>query len=68
MNEEQKNAVTKVVLALTETIKELGSIPSGHLYAQIMDRVSLSQYTQLIKMVKGTGLVKEENHLLSWIG
>jgi hypothetical protein len=68
ITKEQKEAAFKCVLALTESIKELGSVPSGHLYAQIMDRCSLSQYTQLIKMVIGTGLVTKDNNLLTWIG
>jgi hypothetical protein len=55
-------------MAVAEAIRELGSVPSGHLYAQLMDKMSLETYTAVIQVLKNTKLVEEKNHLLTWIG
>lgn len=65
---DQIAAALKTVQAVAEAIKELGSVPSGELYAQLMGHLSLSAYTRVIDTLKRTGLVKESNHLLTWIG
>lgn len=56
------------VQALAEAIRSLGSVPSGKLYAVVMSHMSLDGYTQAIEVLKRAGLVKEECHLLTWIG
>jgi hypothetical protein len=57
-----------VAKAVAETIKELGSVPSGHLYARLMDRMSLETYNSIIDMLTKAGLIKVENFLITWIG
>ena len=64
----QEKAAVAVVVAIGETIKDLGSVPSGHLYAQLMGRMSLETYNKVIALLVKTGAVKEENHLLTWVG
>lgn len=64
----QEKAALGIVLAIGETIKELGSVPNGHLYAQLMGRMSLETYNKVIALLVKTGAVKEENHLLTWVG
>ena len=64
----QEKAAVAIVVAIGETIKDLGSVPSGHLYAQLMGRMSLETYNKVIGLLVKTGAVKEENHLLTWIG
>ena len=54
------------MLFRSQTIRELGSVPSGHLYARVMDTLSLSQYQQVIGLLKREGLVLESGHLLTW--
>ena len=65
MNEKQKAAL-EIIQAVADTIKELGSVPSGHLYAQLMGHLNLDQYNQIIGVLKSSGLVSESNHLLTW--
>ena len=66
---EQKRALVLAVQALADAIRELGSIPSGHLYARLMDKLSLETYQMLIGVLKEAGKVKEhDSHLLVWIG
>lgn len=63
-----KAKAVAVVAVLAETIRELGSVPSGHLYAQVMSHMSLDTYNSAIGVLKSADLVKESNHLLTWIG
>ena len=64
--EKVKSAV-RVIQAVAEAIRELKEIPSGHLYAQLMGKMSLDTYNQIIATLKNAGLVKEEFHYLTWI-
>lgn len=65
MNDETKTALA-YVKAIAEAIQEAKEIPSGHLYAVLMDKMSLDQYNQIIGILKRTGLVTEDHHLLKW--
>ena len=65
---DQEKAALQVILAVGSAIKELGSVPSGHLYARLMGRMSLETYNKILGILKRTGAVKEENHLLTWVG
>lgn len=64
----QEKAALQIVLAVGEAIKELGSVPSGHLYARLMGHMSLEVYNKVIALLVKTGAVKQENHLLTWVG
>lgn len=57
-----------VVAAVVETVKEIGSIPSGHLYAQLMGRMNLETYEGIINTAKRCNLLKEENNVLTYCG
>ena len=69
------NAVTVPVIAavgacirdMTE-LSPLKGVPSGHLYAQLMGRLSYEEYQEVIYALKQTKLVEEQNHLLTWVG
>lgn len=67
-NAEQVTAAIRMAAAVGEAIKDLGSVPSGHLYARLMGHMDLTTYNKLIGILKQADLVKEENHLLTWIG
>jgi hypothetical protein len=61
-------AAIVIVTAVSEAIKEAGKIPAGELYAALMPFCTLNQFETLIDTMKRANLVKEENHLLTWIG
>jgi ArsR family metal-binding transcriptional regulator len=66
---EQVNAAMQIVLAIGDTIKELKEVPSGHLYAQLMGKLSLSDYEAIIGVLKRSGkVVEDQSHLLRWVG
>jgi hypothetical protein len=49
-------------------IKTAGSIPSGHLYASLMGRMSYEQYEGLIRLLVSQNLVLKALDRLVWIG
>lgn len=68
---ERAQAITAAIqtaAALGDTIRALGSVPSGHLYAQVMGHMSLDSYQGCITLLKQAELVEEKNHLLTWVG
>jgi hypothetical protein len=56
------------VRVVADAIKELGSVPSGHLYAGLMGHMDLRTYNAVIKFLTEEGLVTQSNHLLTWVG
>lgn len=68
LSTEKARAALAVVAAVAEVIRELGTVPSGDLYARVMGHISLEEYEKLIGILKGTGLVSESAHQLKWIG
>ncbi len=62
-------AATGAVLAVAECIRDLGAVPSGHLYARLMGHMSADAYQGVIAALVRAGLVRQHpNHLLEWIG
>ena len=53
--------------AIADAIKELGSVPSGHLYARVMGYMSLDVYDSVINRLIGAGLVRRSNFELFWV-
>lgn len=68
MDSKQLAAQANVVAAIAEAIRELGSVPSGHFYAQVCGKLDLQSYDAVIALLKRAGLVSEHNHVLSWTG
>jgi hypothetical protein len=58
----------QIAVVVVEAIRELGSVPNGHLYAHVMGMLSFDEYQRIIAILKESGLVKEENHLLTYVG
>lgn len=67
MTKTQINAAVNTVIAVAEAIRELKSVPSGHLYARVMSHMSLETYESVINTLKNAGVIKEDNSELIWI-
>jgi hypothetical protein len=64
--QKQKLAI-EIVMAVAETIREAGEIPSGHLYAGLMEKgCTLAQYDNLIRTLIESGIVRKSGHMLKW--
>jgi hypothetical protein len=68
VTKQETAAALQILLAVAEVIRELGEVPSGVLYAQLLGRVNIEGYQALLRQLKGAGLVEEKNHLLRWVG
>jgi hypothetical protein len=64
----EMRAALALVAALADAIRDLGRVPAGHLYAGIMDRMSLESFNRAVEIMKAAGLVRESNHELIWVG
>lgn len=67
---EQVRAALDLAVTAAEAVRQAGpmGLPSGHLYAALMGKVTLDGYQSMIGMLKRAGLIKESAHLLTWIG
>lgn len=61
-------ASATVATILAEAIRDLGRVPSGHLYARVMGHLSMEAYNSAISILKMSDLVEERSHELIWIG
>jgi len=68
LTREQIVGALNTVVALGQAIKELKEVPSGHLYAHVCGHMSLESYEAAIRMLTKAGLIKVENHLITYIG
>ena len=70
MNEEQKiKAAVEIMKAVASAVKELGSIPSGHLYAQLIGKMSLDSYEKMTGALERMGVIRiDGNHLITYTG
>jgi len=66
---DQVRAAIEVTRAVADCIRELGTVPSGHLYARLMTHVGIDQYQSIVRTLIDAGVVQEHpSHLLEWIG
>lgn len=65
--EKEKKAL-EIVRTVANVIRELREIPSGHLYARLMEVLTLDEYNQIIGLLKRAGLVTETYYNLKWKG
>lgn len=61
-------ATILIVKAVADAIKELGEVPSGHLYARLQGTLSLNTYNRVIDFLKKAKLITVQNHLITWKG
>lgn len=65
---EKLKAALAITIAVAETIREAKQISSGHLYAALMPKLDYQAYVSLVNLLKNSGVIREENHLLIWVG
>jgi hypothetical protein len=65
----QIKGAIEIMKAVANAIKELGSIPSGHLYVHLNNSLTLDEYNRIIGLLKGAELITVgDDHLITWIG
>jgi len=63
---EQLVAGLNTLRALADTVKELGEVPSGHLYNVVMGIMDLQAYEKAISLLVGSGIVRRRGNVLVW--
>lgn len=65
MNAVQAHAVRAVANMFLDAVKEAGTIgaPGGVMYAAVMDKLSLSQFQQIMGTLERHGFVRREGDL-----
>lgn len=66
MTQEQK--AIAIVQVVADVIRELGSVPSGHLYANLMGHMTLDTYQSIISILTRAKLIRVEHHVITWVG
>jgi len=66
MNKEQAMKLVEVMGAVASVIKEVGSIPSGHLYAQLMGKMSFETYQDMIETMERLNVISVKNNLITY--
>lgn len=62
-------AAVNALLAVAECIRELGEVPSGHLYARLMQVMDYTTYCRLIEVLERERLIRRApSGMLTWIG
>jgi uncharacterized membrane protein len=60
---------TAILIAIAEAIRELKRVPSGHLYALLMPKMTHAQYEEAIGILQRAGVVRRTpGHELVWVG
>lgn len=67
ITKEQIGSAIQQTKAVADCIKELGEVPSGVLYSQLMGVMSLTQYEQIIGMLCRAGIIENRSNLLVWV-
>jgi hypothetical protein len=67
MNAQHVRAALKLIIAGADGVHDAGRIPSGMLYATLMDRMSASAFQSMIGQRTRTGLVRRESQALVWV-
>jgi hypothetical protein len=63
---DQVKAAIETIRAIADTIRSLGSIPSGELYARVMQYIPIDSYNRIIDILVNSGLITKTNNLLTW--
>lgn len=64
---EIRNALEMIML-VARCIKDAREIPSGIIYASMINSINLDGYESIIRILVKCGLVSKNGNLLKWIG
>jgi hypothetical protein len=69
MNNSAINAAVQVAIEFGRTIRTLGAVRSGHLYATVMGVMDVQSYESCLRFLEKQGMIKIEGneHLITWI-
>lgn len=66
----QVKAAIEILRTVADLIKALGQVPSGELYARLLEplpQLTCETYLAMIDKMKEAKLIRVESHLITWI-
>jgi hypothetical protein len=64
-----KAKILALASRIAYAIKTVGSIPSGHIYAQVMGETDLETYNTILGVLKSAKMISiAPSHMIKWIG
>lgn len=66
MTRNELHAGLKALAALAEAIRELKTVPSGHLYTQVMGYLDINAYESAIRTLCNAGVIRKSGDMLHW--
>ena len=64
---DQVRAYLAATRAIADAIKELGSTPSGHVYATVMGHMDFETYQGIVTRLCEAKLIEKKGNVLTWI-
>lgn len=58
----------EMIEIIGDAIRELGSVPSGHLFVRVQPYLDIQSYQNILTLLEGAGKIRIKNHLITWIG
>lgn len=65
---EQRRAAILVIQVIADIIRTTSPTPAGHVYAGVMEHMSLQTFGWIIEGLVEAKVIRKEGHLLIWIG
>ena len=67
MKTTELTAGLQALAAVDDAIRELGSVPSGQLYGQIVSVIPFEDFSKMLDILKRADLITEDaNHIIRW--
>ena len=64
---EIRQASLEIMQAVLKAIRDLKTVPTGELYALVMDFMDLASFTRMTIALVETGMVRRQGHQLVWV-
>lgn len=61
-------AAVKIVIAVSDAIRALGSVPSGELHARLATQMGPHSVNYIVNCLKSEGLIEEVGGVIYWTG
>jgi hypothetical protein len=63
---DQLKAGLAALRAIADAVRELGSVPSGHIYAAVMGTMDITAYEKAITLLCNSGVIRKSGDMLHW--
>lgn len=60
-------AAIRIAVEIARVIRQLKIVPSGELYANACNTLTIDNYNAVIAMLTRQRLIRVDNHLITWI-